>query len=710
MNKRVFSNLLIVLTRPAIRLGAGRCAMAILAAMAPIGFNLTAHAQTPIVAQAVVDNAKEDWPVDRSDFDTTVRPQDDLFEYVNGRWLQETEIPPDKSNYGAFTALADLSQRRCNEMIKQLAEEQNDAGSDAQKVGDFYKSFMDQPRVDELGGQPLIEHLAAIDAIEDGTTLVQEMARLMTLGVDVPLGLYVSQDAKNSDVYAVHLIQSGLSLPDRDYYLNYDRKTIDNQLKFLDYIEAVLKLSKIEAPASASETILAIEAKLARASWPRERIRNATQRYNKFTMDELKQLTPKIDYDTVFETIEVDVPQYVIVNTPSFFETFNEMLSETPVDQWKLYLKFKLINAFEDYLSQDYVDASFAFFKNSLAGVEQQKPRWERGVELVAGRGGFGALGDAVGRIYVQRFFKPEAKEKMDGLVKNLIRAFDDSIDELTWMSDETKTKARQKLMKIRTKVGYTVAWRDYSALTVNPSDLFGNVLRSNKVEFRRMVDKLGQPIDREQWGMTPQTVNAYYSPSKNEIVFPAAILQPPFFDADAPVALNYGGIGAVIGHEISHAFDDQGSQYDGDGNLNNWWTPADEAAFNKLTSKLVDQYDRYQPLPGKPVNGRFTLGENIADLSGLAIAYKAMAYEDLPDELIAQWTPQQLFFVGWSRVWQRKYREAEMLKRLLTDPHSPSQYRTNGPVMNIDAFYDAFNVTEGDKLFKPADQRIKIW
>lgn len=660
--------------------------------------------------RAGVVATEEASPVDRSNFDLAIRPQDDLFEYVNGRWLRETEIPADKSNYGSFTALADLSQRRCNEMIQQLANEKHDTGTDAQKIGDFYKSFMDVDRVNQAGGQPLVEILSSIDAIKDVQTLTQQMARLMTIGVDTPLGLYVSQDAKNSDVYAMHLIQSGTSLPDRDYYLKHDRKTLENQLKFLDYIEKVLGLSKIQDPASASESILAIEAKLALASWPRVRIRKANKRYNKFSVTELKELTPQIDFEDVFDAIGVEVPDYVIVNTPSFFETLNSMIVETPIDQWKLYLKFKVIDAFQEYLSQDYVDAGFEIYKKTLTGIEQQKPRWERGVRLVAGRGGFGALGDAVGKLYVQRHFKPEAKQKMDALVKNLIRAFDDSIDELTWMSGATKTKAREKLKKIRTKIGYTVSWRDYSQLEVVPNDLMGNVLRSNEVEFRRMVEKLGQPIDRQQWGMTPQTVNAYYSPLKNEIVFPAAILQPPFFDADTHAALNYGGIGAVIGHEISHAFDDQGSQYDGDGNLINWWTKDDKSAFKKLTNQLIDQYNSYQPLPGKSVNGKFTLGENIADLSGLAIAYKAMAYEDLPDDKIAQWSPQQLFFVGWSRVWQRKYREAEMLKRLLTDPHSPSQYRTNGPVMNIDAFYNAFDLKPGDKLYKPEDQRIKIW
>ncbi len=654
--------------------------------------------------------ASNDSPVERSHFDESVRPQDDLFQHVNGKWLQQTEIPADKSNYGSFTALADLSQERCNEMIKQLANERHETGSDAQKVGDFYKSFMDVDRVDELGSQPLAEMLAAIDAIEDVPGLVQHMAYLMTIGVDVPLGMYVSQDAKNSTLYAVHLIQSGTTLPDRDYYLKHDRKTLENQIKFLDYIDAVFKLSDVQQPESASDKILTIEAQLAEASWTRVRIRNANERYNKFTIEELSELSPEIDFQSVFQEIEIETPDYVIVNTPSFFETLNGMLTETPLEDWKAYLKFKLINTFEEYLSQDYVDAGFDFFKKALADVKQQKPRWERGVNLVAGRGGFGALGDAVGKLYVAKHFKPEAKAKMDALVQNLIRAFDDSIDGLTWMSSETKVKAREKLKKIRTKIGYTVAWRDYSDLTVDPDDLFGNVLRSNQVEFRRMVGKLGQPIDREEWGMTPQTVNAYYNPTKNEIVFPAAILQSPFFDADAPVPLNYGGIGAVIGHEISHAFDDQGSQYDGDGNLNNWWTDEDKETFEALTGKLVDQYSTYQPLPGKNVNGKFTLGENIADLSGLAIAYKAMAYENLPDDKIADWTPEQLFFVGWSRVWQRKYREAEMLKRLLTDPHSPSQFRANGPVMNIDAFYDAFDVQPGDQLYKPEDERIKIW
>ena len=441
------------------------------------------------------------------------------------------------------------------------------------------------------------------------------------------------------------------------------------------------------------------------------RIRNANERYNKFTKGDFSKIVPLVDVTQWLKSLGIENLDYAIVNTPSYFEELKTIVEETEVDDWKAYLKFKLINAYEPYLSEAFVDAGFELFKKELAGVQEQKPRWERGVALVAGRGGFGSLGDAVGKLYVERHFTPEAKAKMDQLVQNLLKAFGDSIGDLTWMGEKTKAKAREKLSKIRTKIGYTKQWRSYEALKVDAEDLIGNVMRSNEIEFQRDIKKLGQPIDREEWGMTPQTVNAYYNPTKNEIVFPAAILQPPFFDVNSPTALNYGGIGAVIGHEISHAFDDQGSQYDGDGNLNNWWTEDDEKTFKELTEKLIAQYGDYQPLPGKNVNGKFTLGENIADLSGLTIAYKAMGYEDLdPTEKVADWTPNQLFFVGWSRVWKRKYREAEMVKRLLTDPHSPSRYRANGPVMNIDAFYEVFGVKEGDALYKPESDRIKIW
>jgi len=672
---------------------------------------LTLLAAQLFLSASALAQSDSDRTIDQKSFDTTVRPQDDLYQFVNGTWLTETEIPADKSNYGAFTKLSDLSQERCREMIETLSTEQHPDGSDAQKVGAFYKSFMDLDAANEKGIAPLQAELDKIEALEDREALINHMAYLMTVGVDGPIGLYVSQDAKNSTAYAVHLIQNGLTLPDRDYYLKHDRKTLQAQLALLTFVETIFEAAKIEGGEDAATAILEIEAQLAKASWPRVKIRNAKERYNKFTQEDFPKIVPSVNVPAWLKLLGIECPEYVIVNTPSYFEELKTIVDETEVDDWKAYLKFKLINAYEPYLSEPFVEAGFQLFKKELGGIEEQKPRWERGVALVAGRGGFGALGDAVGKLYVQRHFKPEAKAKMDQLVQNLLKAFGDSIGDLTWMGDETKAKAREKLSKIRTKIGYTAKWRSYEALKVDAQDLVGNVMRSNEVEFRRDIEKLGQPIDREEWGMTPQTVNAYYNPTKNEIVFPAAILQPPFFDVESPTALNYGGIGAVIGHEISHAFDDQGSQYDGDGNLNNWWTENDEKTFKELTEKLIAQYGEYQPLPGKNVNGKFTLGENIADLSGLTIAYKAMGYEGLdPSEKVADWTPNQLFFVGWSRVWKRKYREAEMVKRLLTDPHSPSRYRANGPVMNIDAFYEVFDVKEGDALYKPESDRIKIW
>ena len=672
---------------------------------------LTLLAAQLFLSASALAQSDSDRTIDQKSFDTTVRPQDDLYQFVNGTWLTETEIPADKSNYGAFTKLSDLSQERCREMIETLSTEQHPDGSDAQKVGAFYKSFMDLDAANEKGIAPLQAELDKIEALEDREALINHMAYLMTVGVDGPIGLYVSQDAKNSTAYAVHLIQNGLTLPDRDYYLKHDRKTLQAQLALLTFVETIFEAAKIEGGEDAATAILEIEAQLAKASWPRVKIRNAKERYNKFTQEDFPKIVPSVNVPAWLKLLGIECPEYVIVNTPSYFEELKTIVDETEVDDWKAYLKFKLINAYEPYLSEPFVEAGFQLFKKELGGIEEQKPRWERGVALVAGRGGFGALGDAVGKLYVQRHFKPEAKAKMDQLVQNLLKAFGDSIGDLTWMGDETKAKAREKLSKIRTKIGYTAKWRSYEALKVDAQDLVGNVMRSNEVEFRRDIEKLGQPIDREEWGMTPQTVNAYYNPTKNEIVFPAAILQPPFFDVESPTALNYGGIGAVIGHEISHAFDDQGSQYDGDGNLNNWWTEDDEKTFKELTEKLIAQYGEYQPLPGKNVNGKFTLGENIADLSGLTIAYKAMGYEGLdPAVKVADWTPKQLFFVGWSRVWKRKYREAEMVKRLLTDPHSPSRYRANGPVMNIDAFYEVFDVKEGDALYKPESDRIKIW
>ena len=648
--------------------------------------------------------------LDTASFNRDVRPQDDIYEFVNGTWLKNTPIPDDKSNYGSFTKLADLSETRLKAIVEELAGQSHEKGSDEQKVGDFYKAFMNVEKANELGSAPIEAELKKIDALEKKEDLVRHFGVLDQMGVGSPIGVFVSQDAKVSTQYIVHLAQNGTTLPNRDYYLvRHDEKNQKARTAMLAYIE---KLVELTGTSLNGEEIYAFETRLADASWSNVTLRNAEKRYNKYKTADLAGLAPGIDWSTLFEAGGISPGEEVIVVTPSYFEKLDEIMKQTSFDTLKDYAKFRLIDSYAPMLSDKFVEAQFDLYRKELAGVAEQRPRWKRAISAISGGRGFGALGEVVGKIYVDRHFKPEAKEKMDRLVKNLLKAFGNSIDGLEWMSAETKAKAKIKLSKIRTKIGYTKKWRDYSALTVESDDLVGNMMRSAKVEHERQVKKLGQPIDREEWGMTPQTVNAYYSPTKNEIVFPAAILQPPFFSAETAAPLNYGGIGAVIGHEISHAFDDQGSRYDGDGNLSNWWTESDQEAFKKLTTRLVNQYDAYEPLPGEFVQGKFTLGENIADLSGLEISHRAMSLELEGQEPIevAGWNQDQLFFVGWSRVWARKYRDAEMMKRLLTDPHSPSEYRANGPVTNIDAFYKAFGLKPGDGLFKPEADRIKIW
>ncbi len=652
--------------------------------------------------------------LDTSTFDRSVRPQDDLYLYVNGTWLQNTEIPADKSNFGSFIELADLSQERIRTLIEKTAESEHPKGSDAQKVGDFYKSFMNVELVNEKGMSPLQEQLEKIRSLGSHADVLKYFGTLQKMGVKTPVGFGVTQDDKDSTRYIVVIIQSGTTLPDRDYYLKDDENLVAAREALKTYIEKLFDLAAIENGESAAESILELETKLAEVQWERVMLRQAEKRYNLHSKEMLTELAPKLNWDEFFAETEVAAFEELNVMTPSFFEAVSDIFVETPVEVWRQYLQFHLIDAAAPILSQPFVDAHFELHQKQLSGTPQQKPRWKRAVDAAAGAGAgdFGVMGEVVGKLYVEKYFPPESKARMDQLVKNLLRSFGQSIDDLTWMTYETKQRAKEKLAKINTKIGYTSKWRDYSKLVVEPDDLFGNMLRSQEVEYRRMIEKLGKPVDRDEWGMTPQTVNAYYNPSLNEIVFPAAILQPPFFSAKAPEALNYGGIGAVIGHEISHAFDDQGSKYDGDGNLVNWWTDSDREAFEKLTKQLVAQYEEYEALPGQNVNGKLTLGENIADLSGLAIANKAMnlSFADNPPKVFAGWEPKQLFFVGWSRVWQRKYRDDELSKRLKNDPHSPSQFRANGPVMNIDAFYEAFDLNEDDRLFKPQEERIKIW
>jgi predicted metalloendopeptidase len=652
--------------------------------------------------------------VDPTGFDRSVRIQDDLFLHVNGEWLKHTPIPDDKSNYGSFTILADEALLKLRQIIEDAAAGDHPAGSDAQKVGDFYRSYMDEALIEQRGLAPLQELLATIDRLESIEAVVAHFGELQHLAVRTPIGFFVDQDDKNSTQYLAAVVQSGTTLPDRDYYLEDDPKYVKAREALRAYIVRLYQLCEFADAELAADAILQLETRLAKLQWERTELRNAEKRYNKYAMDQLEQAMPGVAWRSFLAAAGAPDLTEMNVVTPSYFEGLQAVLAETPLPVWRQYLKFHLIDGMAPLLPEPFVTAHFQLHSAELAGIPQQQPRWKRAVEAIsgAGAGDFGVLGDVVGRMFVERHFPPAAKARMDDLVRNLVKAYELSIAELTWMTPTTRQRALDKLAKFNSKIGYTEKWRDYSGLEIRRDDLIGNVLRSNRWEHRRMLDKLGKPVDRDEWGMTPQTVNAYYNAGLNEIVFPAAILQPPFFDPEADSAVNYGGIGAVIGHEISHGFDDQGSKYDGEGNLANWWTDADRAAFTKLTAQLVSQFSKYEPLPGKPVDGELTLGENIADLSGMSIALRAyqLSLGDQPAPVIDNWTGPQRFFIGWAQIWRRKYRDAEMVRRLLTDPHAPSRYRANGPVANLDAFYEAFGIQEGDALYRPPSERIRIW
>ena len=676
--------------------------------------------------EAAVALQQDEKGLDPTTFDTSIRPQDDLYRAVNGTWLDNTKIPGDKSNYGSFSLLQDDAESQIRAIIEEAAKGDHPKGSNAQKVGDFYKSFMNTDRIEELGYQPLVEEIEKIQALETHDDVLKHFGHLQQIGVGTPVGFGVTVDAKDSSRYLSAMIQSGTTLPDRDYYLEDDEKYTAAKEAFIKYVNQLFELIEFQ-DSDQGEMILGIESQLAKSQWPRVKLRNANARYNLYNIADGK-LNPvstedaqadrptlsKLDWPGFFEATGVGSIDEINVMTPSFFSDFEGMFTEVPVEDWQNYLIFNLVDGYAEALSKDFVDAHFQMHKKTLAGIEEQKDRWKEGVGLLAGAGAgsFGVLGGVVGELYVDQHFPPENKAKMQKLVDNLLQAFGQSVDDLEWMTDATKAKAKDKLSKITTKIGYPDEWRDYSDLEVTPNDLFANLQSSNNLEYNRMISKLGKPVDRKEWGMTPHTVNAYYNPTMNEIVFPAAILQKPFFNVNADDAINYGGIGAVIGHEISHAFDDQGSQFDGDGNLKNWWTDEDRASFDALKGMLIEQYANYEPLPGKKVNGELTQGENIADLSGLEISFKAykLSLDGQEAPVIAAWTGDQRFFLGWSQIWRRKYREAEMVKRLLTDPHSPSRYRSNGPVTNIDAFYEAFELKPGDRLYKEPKERIKIW
>ncbi len=645
--------------------------------------------------------------VDLQYVDPAVRAQDDTYRYLNGKWLDSFEIPADKGAYGAFTVVDDATQAQLKHIVDGLGERaQSDV--DARKLADLYASFMDEPRLERAGLAPLAPTFAAIAALKDARGIAALVARANRSGFGAPYDIGIRPDPKDSTRYAVSVQQSGLGMPDRDYYLSDDAKLAAVRAKYRQHVEKMLSMAGDRDAKREAEDILALETALARLQWTRVENRDPIKTYNKKSLAELGTLVPGYDWRRYLadEGIAGKV-DYLIVRQPSYLEGLAGLIGKTPVAVWREYFRWHALSSAAPYLAKRFVDERFAFTGTTLRGIPENLPRWKRGLALLNG-----AMGEALGRLYVAEYFPPEHKRRMQALVANLIATYREDIDHLDWMGPQTRVGAQAKLAKLAIKIAYPDTWRDYGALRITRDDLWGNVQRANEFEFRRQTAKLGKPIDRGEWFMSPQTVDAYYNPVMNEIVFPAAILQPPFFDANADDAVNYGGIGAVIGHEISHGFDDSGSQYDADGNLHDWFTAEDHARFKARTEALVAQYDAYESVPGFHVNGRLTLGENIGDNSGLAVAYAAyhrsLAGQAAP--VIDGLTGDQRFYLGWVQVWRGKVREALAIELVKTDPHSPPLVRGTAPLKNQPGFYSAFGVNSGDHMYLPPEQRVSIW
>ncbi|NEX64082.1 M13 family metallopeptidase [Noviherbaspirillum galbum] len=682
-----------------IRFTAG--AMAVCMAFSLSAINAAVAADAP---------AKSASGIELQNVNAKVRPQDDFYEYVNGKWMETTQIPKDKASWGAFAKLRDEVLPQLRALIEEAAaNKEATTGSEARKLGDLYASFMDEKRLETLGMSPLQPVLARVGALQSKDDIPALIGQLNRIQVNTPYHFDVHQDARDATRYVVDFAQAGLGMPDRDYYLKADdAKLSATKAKYREHIAKMLGLAGIPDAAAKADRIVALETELARVQWTKVENRDPVKTYNKMTLAQLAELTPGHDWKKQMDAAGMSGKiDSVIVSQPSYLKGFSGVLANTPLDTWKDYFTLRVIDSFAAYLSKPFVDENFAFYGTTLNGTPELEPRWKRGVGATER-----SMGEALGKLYVDRHFPPAYKARMEKLVGNLLAAYRQSIDGLDWMSPETKKEAQAKLAKFTPKIGYPSKWRDYGSLKVARDDLAGNIMRAREFATQYDLDKLGKPIDREEWFMTPQTINAYYNPELNEIVFPAAILRPPFFDPDADDAANYGAIGSIIGHEISHGFDDQGSQYDGDGNLRDWWTKEDHTKFDAKTKSLVEQYNRYSPIEGYHVNGALTLGENIADNSGLAIAHKAylLSLGGKPAPVIDGLNGEQRFFMGFGQAWRAKLRDELALVLLKSDPHSPNRFRANGSVVNQDAFYEVFGVKPGDKLYLPPNQRVRIW
>lgn len=643
-----------------------------------------------------------------SEFNHDIRPQDDLYRHVNGTWLEAAEIPADKARWGSFHMLAEQAEKDVHAIVEE--SQSAEPGTLARKVGDLFTSFMDTERIAALGTAPLAEQLAKVDAIDSIPAFLATVGAFDRDGVAALIGVFVEPDPGNPERYVPFAVQAGLSLPDESYYRleNFE----GTRAAYRAHLERLLNLASVADAAGTADRAFALEHEIAGHHWDNVASRDAVKTYNLKTWGEFEQLVG-VDLSPWRDAVaEVNPAAFdeLVVFQPSFFEGLGALLTDARLEDWKAWLRAKVVHGVAAYLTDEFVDENFSFYGTELTGTPSIRERWKRGVSLVEG-----ALGDAVGRIYVERHFPAESKAAMDELVANLIEAYRQSIETLEWMSPETREKALAKLATFRPKIGHPDVWRDYDAVEIAADDLIGNTRRATRFEHDRQISKVGKPIDRDEWFMPPQMVNAYYNPLMNEIVFPAAILQYPFFDPNRDAAANYGGIGSVIGHEIGHGFDDQGSRYDGDGRLQDWWTDADRAAFEERTKALIAQYDALTPLgldDEHKVNGALTIGENIGDLGGLGIALKAyeLSLQGGEDVVIDGYTGVQRLLLSWAQVWQQKSRDAETIRLLTIDPHSPNEFRCNQILSNVDAFYTAFEVSEGDALYLPEQQRVTIW
>ena len=639
--------------------------------------------------------------------DTLVKPGDNFDAYVNGNWAKSNKIPADKASIGVGQIIDDKAQEDVKAIIENSSKGNFANGSDEQKIGDFYEAFMNVRTRDKKGINPLIPEFKKIDAIANYSDLAEYFGVANKYGNIIPFQIGVIEDFKDPTQYMLFTWQGGLGLPDREYYFLEDSKSKEIRSKYVTHIAKMLELGNVENSTKLASEIMDLETLMALNHMKKELTRDYGKLYNKYAIKDLNKLMPDFDWDSMLKSAGIPNQKNITITQVEYIKSLNTIIKKTPLETWKNYLKWSTINGAASSLSTALQDENFEFYGKVMYGIEKQKPLWRRGVQAVNSN-----LGEIVGKVYVEKHFSPESKEHVTILVKNLLKAYEESIKKLDWMSPETKKQALEKVSKFTIKVGYPDKWRDYSKLKVIKGDLYGNIQRATEFEYNRQINKLGKPVDRTEWGMTPQTVNAYYNPTQNEIVFPAAILQAPFFDSNVEDAVNYGGIGAVIGHEIGHGFDDQGSTFDGEGMMRNWWTAKDLAAFKLRTKALVAQYNEFKVFPDLNVNGEFTQGENIGDLGGLSIALKAyktsLNGKDSP--VLDGFTGEQRLFIGWAQSWLNKDREETLRNQIASDPHSPPKFRVNGVVRNIPEFYKAFNVKPTDSLYLAPEKRVRIW